>query len=152
MNNARHPKKGAYHEDNMEEEQILEYNIACAELIKCMKYKRAFEDEECKPPFTMLKYRYKVDISSYPKPLTSEVTDMVTHANFGKVYLGGYIDVHELKFHNDWNWIIEVLKKIRSFVSEMEFKVRFGKHFILLDQNKLIESINQYLKDNNETE
>lgn len=89
----------------IEQEEIHEYNLRCAEFMKNMKYKKA---HEYRKPFENLKYLYKVDTSIYDKPWTEELQQKISNTKIGEIFLGYCIDIRELKFHSDWNWIMEV--------------------------------------------
>ena len=59
--------------------------------------------------------------------------------------LGNFYPLIKLTFHSDWNWIMEVLNKIKPLVCEAEFTNRVGLHLRELQKEKVIEGINQFL-------
>lgn len=46
---------------------------------------------------------------------------------------GGRYNFEEFYFDVDWNWLMQVVEKIKSLVSESEFNYRIGKHLLNLN-------------------
>ena len=57
---------------------------------------------------------------------------------------------NELVFHNDWNWLMEVVEKIKPLVSESEFKYRIGKHLLNLNIEAVYNACVEFIKWYNE--
>lgn len=86
----------------------LMFNKLCAEFLKEMKYKERMSNSLD----IRAKYVYIIDTSDFEKPFSKELTNKINHTRIGCITLGYSIDLRTLKFHNDWNWIIEVKNKI----------------------------------------
>lgn len=50
-----------------------------------------------------------------------------------------------MKFHSDWNWIMEVLIKIKKIVCESEFNYRFINALLNFEKEAVVQAINQFL-------
>lgn len=100
---------------NWTQEEIIEYNKRCSEFLG-FKYRNHAK-------FWGI---YPLDNNSYLRQL-------------------GYVRMDNLKFHSDWNWIMEVLIKIKPLVCEAEFTHRVGLSLRELQKEKVIEGINQFL-------
>ncbi|HMT68774.1 MAG TPA: hypothetical protein PKD16_01360 [Saprospiraceae bacterium] len=52
---------------------------------------------------------------------------------------------HPLKFHSDWNWIMEVLTKIKPLICESEFNYRFTDVLLNFNKGGVVEAIYSFL-------
>jgi|694.fasta_scaffold00478_85 hypothetical protein len=135
----------------MNKEEIIEFNKRCAEFLKDMKYIRAYPESS--------NLMYKIDTSLFKTPFSKELTSKINHFESGEVILRYMILLEDLKFHSDWNWIMEVYLKINRFI-----QIKSIENFILgtetndvhlamweafedTDNNKekLVHAINQFL-------
>ena len=55
------------------------------------------------------------------------------------------IGSNALQFHSDWNWIMEILAKMKLLVCEAEFTYRVGLHLTGLQKEAVIEAIDQFI-------
>ena len=62
----------------------------------------------------------------------------------------GSIYIKSLLFHKDWNWLMEVVEKIKPLVSESEFKYRIGKHLLNLNIEAVYNACVEFIKWYNE--
>lgn len=104
----------------MQEQEIIEYNKRCAEFLKGMVYVKSHPNADYSK-YKNLEYMYKVDTSQYITPFSQELSAKINHTIIGNIVLGYMINLTELKFHEDWNWIMEVVEAIEK----LNFCVRF---------------------------
>lgn len=93
----------------MTNEQILDFNKLCAEFLKGFPYVKRLHDDE---------YIYHVDKSKTPiEQQDNEFHEKINaHYYHNGIYmrLGYYIDLDELRFNTDWNWLMTVKEKITN--------------------------------------
>jgi hypothetical protein len=143
----------------MTQEEILEYNKRCAEFLKGMIYIRSF-------PESLFNHNYKIDTSSFEKPFSKELTVKINSFQSGDVVLGYMVLLSKLKFHSDWNWIMEVVEAIEKlntfstaihsdlsdiYINDEHKMFIFKEHEIIIGENgktkkqAVVEAINQFL-------
>lgn len=118
----------------MNQQETIEYNRRCAELLG--------------------KDKKGDDVTwTFPSYLNGRLWVDEHFFNNDDDYCGRrQTEIHELKFHTDWNWIMEVVEKIESLAKEEKVKnwSRQNKNifdFKLTESKKevAIEAINQFL-------
>lgn len=117
--------------------EIQLFNKRCAEYVKEMKYilSSTRSDLEIYPN---LEFLYKVDTSGFKKPMDLEFNKKLNEVPFCDSSLKYYIDLRDLKFHSDWNWIIELLYLIKK---RNGIDIDFTS-----DKNEMINRIDEILK------
>lgn len=106
----------------MTEEEIIDFNKLCAEFFKGMKYIIGYPDSD------NLKYKYKVDTSSFDLPIPKDLNQKINYYKVGDVILRYYIDLTKLEFHSNWNWIMELVDKIE--------KIDDSKYYVSILENE----------------
>ena len=56
----------------------------------------------------------------------------------------------QLKFHKDWNWLMEVVEKIEPLISESEFKYRIGNDLLSVNKEGVYNACVEFIKWYNE--
>lgn len=119
--------------------ETLMFNKRCAEYVKEMKYILPWtgtgSDLEIYPN---LEFLYKVDTSCFEIPMNLELNSKISEVPFCDSSLKYYIDLRDLKFHSDWNWIIELLYLIKK---RNGIDIDFTS-----DKNEMINRIDEILK------
>lgn len=119
--------------------ETLMFNKRCAEYVKEMKYilpwTETGSDLEIYPN---LEFLYKVDTSCFEIPMNLELNSKISEVPFCDSSLKYYIDLRDLKFHSDWNWIIELLYLIKK---RNGIDIDFTS-----DKNEMINRIDEILK------
>ena len=117
--------------------EIQLFNKRCAEYVKEMNYilSSTRPDLEIYPN---LEFLYKVDTSGFEIPMNLELNLKLNAMPFCDSYLKYYIDLRDLKFHSDWNWIIELLYLIKK---RNGIDIDFTS-----DKNEMINRIDEILK------
>lgn len=117
--------------------ETLMFNKRCAEYVKQMKYIFGSPGSDFEK-YPDLKFLYKVDTSGFETPISSELNLRICETIFCGVGLRYYIVLTDLKFHSDWNWIVELLILIKQ---------RNGIDLDLTsDKNEMINRIDEILK------
>lgn len=106
----------------MTQEEILEYNKRCAEFLKGMTYIKTFPNSKF----------YKVDTSSFEKPMSKDLNSKINSFTVGEIFLSYTIDLEKLQFHSNWNWIMEIVEAIEKlpFVNVYFSKTSLGEYTI----------------------
>ena len=118
--------------------ETLMFNKRCAEYVKEMKYIFPYPDSDFKK-YPDLIFLHKVDTSGFKKPMDLEFNKKLNAMPFCDSYLKYYIDLRDLKFHSDWNWIIELLYLIKK---RNGIDIDFTS-----DKNEMINRIDEILKE-----
>ena len=61
-----------------------------------------------------------------------------------------YIPIEGFIFESDWNWLMQVVGKIKPLVSESEFNYRIGKHLLNLNIEAVYNACVAFIKWYNE--
>lgn len=117
--------------------EIQLFNKRCAEYVKEMKYILPYPDSDLEK-YPNSEFLYKVDTSVFKKPMDLEFNKKLNAMPFCDSYLKYYIDLRDLKFHSDWNWIIELLCLIKK---RNGIDIDFTS-----DKNEMINRIDEILK------
>ena len=102
----------------MKEEEILEYNKRCAEFLRASKTDKrcSINPEYIFPTFTFYKAEMEPDYRG------GSYLEHNEHCNI--------VALCEMKFHSDWNWIMEVRDKIIV----LGFNVLIGNNNCVIEQ------------------
>lgn len=117
--------------------ETQKFNKRCAEYVKEMKYILPYPDSDLEK-YPNLEFLYKVDTSGFEIPMNLELNLKLNAMPFCDSYLKYYIDLRDLKFHSDWNWIIELLYLIKK---RNGIDIDFTS-----DKNEMINRIDEVLK------
>ena len=49
-------------------------------------------------------------------------------------------------YHNDWNWLMEVVEKIAPLISESEFKYRIGNDLLSVNKEGVYNACVEFIK------
>lgn len=117
--------------------ETQKFNKRCAEYVKEMKYILPYPDSDLEK-YPNLEFLYKVDTSCFEIPMNLELNSKISEVPFCDSSLKYYIDLRYLKFHSDWNWIIELLYLIKK---RNGIDIDFTS-----DKNEMINRIDEILK------
>jgi hypothetical protein len=96
-----------------------------------MKYRKAF-------PNVDYNYSYFVDTNEMKLPMSKELTKKVNNFQSGPINLSYGIQLDMLKFHTDWNWILEMVDAIenrKTQTSSFSFHIQPDSVLIKEDRN-----------------
>ena len=76
--------------------------------------------------------------------------DILNDMTYSKATKGKWIELDKLKFHSDWNWLMEVVEKIAPLISESEFKYRIGNDLLSVNKEGVYNACVEFIKWYNE--